>query len=181
MNVFYVPTHFIFKMSYFRRSWLRKNFKLFFTHNHYRTHISVSSEPRKRGMVANDSQQIELQLKLLIHHLRWCIYGPGGPWSPKKDEKIISPKPLLGLPQPYILTFMTWHESLLCLWWSCGHFAHPISQVQKHLFTTFFCTFFPLWRPPQPEISKIQKSHEYVFCSHSLTLQNALFPKVVAS
>jgi hypothetical protein len=76
---------------------------------------------------------------------------------------------------------MTWHESLLCWPWSCDHFAHPISQVQKYYFTTFFCTILPLWRPPQPEIRKIQKSHECVFCSHSLYLQNELFPNIVAS
>ncbi len=59
--------------------------------------------------------------------------------------------------------------------------AHPISYARKYYFTSFFCTNFPFWRPPQSEIRKIAKSHESVFCSHSLYLQNELFPKVVAS
>ena len=71
--MFFVPTNLLFKMSYFRKSKLQKKFQLFFAQNHYKTHISGSSEPRIKGMVPNDSQQIGLQFEFLIHHLRWCV------------------------------------------------------------------------------------------------------------
>ncbi len=58
-------------------------------------------------------------------------------------------------------------------------FCAPHIPCTKTFFYDFICAILPLWRPIQPEIRKIEISHEYVFCSHSLYLQNELFPEVV--
>jgi len=66
---------------------VRINFWLFFGQTHSQSHISESKGPRKRGICPNDSQEMYLQFKLLIHHLRWWIWGPDGPQSHKKMWK----------------------------------------------------------------------------------------------
>ena len=114
-----------------------------------------------------------------MNHLRG-VYRAWRPSKVQKRRKNNKNQTPWGLPQPYILTLVTRHESLLCLSWSCEHFAHPISHLRKYFFTTFFCSNFRLWRPLQPEISKIKICHECVFWSHSFYLQNELFPKVIA-
>ena len=41
----------------------------------------------KRAIVPNDSQVLQRQLKKLIHHLRWWIWGPCGPLSHRKSRQ----------------------------------------------------------------------------------------------
>ena len=75
MNVFFVPTHFIYKMNSFRRSYLEKKVYLRFVTNHIEVDISVRSDPIKRGIVPNEASEVWLQFKLPRHHLRWCMEG----------------------------------------------------------------------------------------------------------
>ncbi len=75
MNMFFVPTHFTYKMSYFRTSYLHKIFRLWFVTNHYEAYISVMSNPKMRGIVPNDASGSWLQFALPRHHLRWCMAG----------------------------------------------------------------------------------------------------------
>ena len=56
MNQFFVPTHNIYILNYFPRSWVQKNFQLLFVLNHSQGHISESKSPILRGLLPNDSQ-----------------------------------------------------------------------------------------------------------------------------
>ena len=105
-------------------------------------------------MVPNESQWLYLLFKHLIHHLRWWIWGPGGPQSPKIDQKITLLNHLWGLLQPDRVMFMGQDESLFCLSWSYEHFAHPISYAWKYFLSSVFLPFFNFKALHSPKYAK---------------------------
>jgi hypothetical protein len=94
------------------------------------------------GMVPNDSQQIGLQLKLLIHHLRWCIKGLAALKDRKRRKINITQTPLK--PPTALYTHfhdLTWITFMLAM--VLRSFCAPHIPSTKIFFYDFFLHFFP--------------------------------------